>query len=221
MTNVRLSSSSRAASPIDAERLDLVHLAVAEERPDVLVRRVLDAAVVQVAVELRLVDGVDRPKAHRDRGELPEVGHEPRVRVRGQAPGGVRELLPEAVQPVFVQTTLEEGARVDAGRGVALEVDLVAATGVVGAAEEVVEAHLVQRGAGGIRRDVATHADPGSLCAVHHDRRVPPHVGADAPFDPLIAWEPRLLLRWNRVDVVGRRQRRDTDVALAGALQAG
>ena len=42
-----------------AERLRLAHLTVAQERPDALVGGVLDAAVVQVAVEPRLVDRVD------------------------------------------------------------------------------------------------------------------------------------------------------------------
>ena len=42
-----------------AERLGLAHLAVAEERPHVLLAGVLDAAVVQVAVEPRLVDRVE------------------------------------------------------------------------------------------------------------------------------------------------------------------
>ena len=67
------------------DRLGLVHLAVAEERPDALLARVPDAAVLQVAVEPRLVDGGQRAEAHRDRRELPEVGHQPGVRVRAQA----------------------------------------------------------------------------------------------------------------------------------------
>ncbi len=71
-----------------AARLRLVHLAVAEERPHVLVGGVLDAAVVQVAVEPRLVDRVHRAEAHRDRRVLPEVRHEPGVRVGRQAGAG-------------------------------------------------------------------------------------------------------------------------------------
>ena len=103
----------------DAERpqcLGLVHLAVADERPDVLAAGVLDAAVVQVAVEPGLVDGADRAQAHRDGGELPEVGHQPGMRVRRQAAAlaGVRDLLTEAVQLVCAQASLEEGAGVDA-----------------------------------------------------------------------------------------------------------
>jgi hypothetical protein len=68
-----------------AERLRLVHLAVAEEAPHARARGVLDAAVLQVAVEARLVDRVDRAQAHRDGRELPEVRHQARVRVAGQA----------------------------------------------------------------------------------------------------------------------------------------
>ena len=67
------------------DRLGLVHLAVAEERPDALLARVPDPPVLQVAVEPRLVDGGERAEAHRDRRELPEVRHQPGVRVRAQA----------------------------------------------------------------------------------------------------------------------------------------
>ena len=168
-----------------------------------LVRGVLDAAVVQVPVELRLVDGVDRAEPHRHRRELPEVGHETWVRVGGQPAARVRELLPEAVQPVLVESSLEEGSRVDAGGRVTLDVDLVAAAGVVRATEEVVEADLVEGCARGVRRDVSAHANAGSLRAVDHDRRVPADVGPDASLHPLVAGEPRLLLRWDGVDVVG------------------
>ncbi len=107
-----------------AERLGLVHLAVAEEAPDARLRRVLDAAVLEVLVEAGLVDRADRAEAHRDGRELPEVGHEPRVRVARQALRA--RLLAEAVEPLLAHAALEERAGVDAGGGVALEVHLVA-----------------------------------------------------------------------------------------------
>ena len=69
-----------------AERLGLVGLAVAEERPDARAGRVEQAAVLEVAVEAGLVDRADRPEAHRDRRELPEVRHQPRVRVGAAGP---------------------------------------------------------------------------------------------------------------------------------------
>ena len=69
-----------------AERLGLVGLAVAEKRPDLGVRlRLLEAAILEVAHEARLVDRHDRAEAHRHGRELPEVGHQPRMRIRRQA----------------------------------------------------------------------------------------------------------------------------------------
>src|SRR5690606_9285419 len=80
-----------------AERFRFIGLAVAEERPHVLSRGVLDAAVVQVAVEAGLVDRRVRSEAHGHRRELPEVAHETGVRVTGQtvAEATVAEFLPE------------------------------------------------------------------------------------------------------------------------------
>ena len=53
----------------EAPAFRLVHLAVAEERPDMLVGGVLDAAVVQVVIEPGLEDRVHRAQAHRHRRE--------------------------------------------------------------------------------------------------------------------------------------------------------
>jgi len=58
----------------------------------------------------------------------------------------VGELLAEPVELVFAEPALEVGPGVHARGGVPLEVDLVAAAGVVLAAEEVVEPHLVEAG---------------------------------------------------------------------------
>ena len=107
-----------------AAALDLVHLAVAEEGPDVLVGGILDATVRQVLVRHRLVDGVDRTEAHRHGRELPVVGHQSRVRIGGQAVRRVRLLLAETVELRLGEAALEERARVDAGGGVTLDADL-------------------------------------------------------------------------------------------------
>ncbi len=50
-----------------------------------MVRFRVEAAVLEIAVEARLVDGHDRAETHRDGGELPEVGHQPGVGVGGEA----------------------------------------------------------------------------------------------------------------------------------------
>src|SRR5881409_1557997 len=66
MTNVRLSRPSRRERD-PRQRLGLVHLAVAEERPDALLAGVADPAVLEVAVEAGLVHGGERSQPHRDR----------------------------------------------------------------------------------------------------------------------------------------------------------
>ena len=96
-------------------RLGLVHLAVAEERPHVLIGGVLDAAVGQVVVVAGLEDRVHRAQAHRHRRELPEIGHQTGMRVGRQTPAGVAVLLAEAVEPVGGQAALQERPGVDPG----------------------------------------------------------------------------------------------------------
>src|SRR6185503_214802 len=68
-----------------SERLGLVGLAVAKEGPDPRPGRVEQAPVLEVAVVASLVDRADRAEAHRDRRELPEVRHQARMRIRGEA----------------------------------------------------------------------------------------------------------------------------------------
>ena len=127
-----------------AAAFHLIHFTVAEECPDLLVAGILDAPVGQVAVELRLIDRVDRAETHGHGGELPEFRHEARVRIRGDAIGSVRFFLTETVELVLRQPALEEGTRVGAGGGMALNEDLVATARVVLAAEEMVETDFVQ-----------------------------------------------------------------------------
>src|SRR4051812_6029824 len=88
------------------------------EGPHTVVGRVLDPALGEISVEARLVDRGQRPEAHRDRGELPEVGHEARMRVRAQAAAGL-DFLPKMVELVLAESALEERTGVNAGRRVA------------------------------------------------------------------------------------------------------
>ncbi len=200
-------------------RLDFVHLTVTEEGPHVLVGGVFDAAVVQVAIQLGLVNRVNGPETHRHSGELPEPGHQTRVRVRAQATGVVGLLLTETLQLSFTQTALEESSGVHSRCGVALEEHLVATTGVVGAAEEVVFAHFIERRGRGVGRNVATDRNAGALGAVNHDGGIPANPTAVAAFEFLITGELRFVLRRNRVDVVGGGNHRHTQVQLFGALE--
>ena len=176
--------------------------------------------LVQVAVETGLVDRVDAGQAHRDGRELPERRHQPRVGIGRQALArAARDLLPEAVEVVGGEPSLEVGAGVDAGGGVALDEDVVAAARVVLAAEEVVEPDLVQARGALVGGDVAADLQALAVGLADHDRRVPADVGADPPLDVLVAGEPGLGLRRDGVDVVTAAQGRQADLALAGPGQ--
>src|SRR6185436_12144200 len=64
-----------------AQAFRLVGLAVSNERPHFgFAFPVYQVAGLQVAVEARLIDGHDRPQSHRYGWELPEVGHQIRMR---------------------------------------------------------------------------------------------------------------------------------------------
>ncbi len=206
----------------DADRaagLGLVHLAVAQERPYVRAAGVLQLPGQQVPVEPGLVHRVDRAQAHGYRRELPEVGHEPRVRVGRQPAARVRELLAEPVELVLGQPSLQERPGVDARRGVALDEHLVARLAVVLAAEEVVEADFVEAGRGCVSRDVPAHPEARPVGPRDHDGRVPPDIGPDPALHVLVAGEPRLALGRDGVDEVGAAQARHADLLGAGLLQ--
>ncbi len=202
-----------------AEALGLVAFAVAEERPDPALAGVGHLPVEQVTVVAGLVERGERPQAHADRGKLPELGHQARVRVARQAARGATDLAAEVVEVVGLEAALEERPGVDPGGGVALEVDLVAGPAVVLAAEEVVEADLVQRRRRGVGREVTADA-VGRLVRLHdHHRRVPTNERSDAPLDELVAREPRFGFAGNGVDVRGRDGGGEADLCLAGAVE--
>jgi hypothetical protein len=97
-----------------AESLRLIHLAVAQEGPDAAPACVGDAACGEVPIEACLVDGVHRPQAHAHGRELPELGHQPGVRIRRQA--GPDNFLPEMVEILFGQASLEKGTGINTRR---------------------------------------------------------------------------------------------------------
>ena len=169
-----------------AAGLGLVHLAVTQESPDALLGGVLDAAVLQVAVELRLVDGVHGADAHGDRRELPEVLHLVGVRVTGQGPhlsvDDVAVFLTESVQVRLLETPFQEGPGVHARRSVPLEEHLIAPAGVVLASEEVVHSHLVEGRSGSIGGDMPSDTDAWTLGAVHGDGCIPTQQPPDLAF---------------------------------------
>ncbi len=200
-----------------ADRLGLVHLAVADEAPHPAGAGVDETAQVEVAVDVRLVDGRDRAQAHRHGGELPEVGEQARVRVARQAVPA--DLVAEVVELGLGQPALDVGPGVDARRRVPLEEDLVAEATVGLAAEEMVEADLVERRRAGVGREVAADALGARVGPRHHGGRVPADVGADPALLVLVAGEPGFGVGRDGVDVGRRDGGGEVDLLGARPLQ--
>src|SRR5437763_1978162 len=86
-----------------AHRLRLVHLTVAEEGPHLLIRGLHQPAMLQVTREARLEDRHHGTQAHRHRRELPEIRHQPRVRIGRQALTRAAGLLAKVPQPLLIE----------------------------------------------------------------------------------------------------------------------
>ena len=202
-----------------AEGFRLVDLAIADEAVDPRLAGIKDAAMLQISQEAGVVDRADRPEAHRHGRELPEVLHQPRMRI------GAEALAPDAfLTEVFelrlIEPTFEERPRVHSGGGVPLEVNHVA--GVVGGApvEEVIVGDFIQCGRRGIGRDVAADAAfhgsvfvgvPSGLLVrpQDHRHRVPADVALDLPLDLHVPRIARLVFGANRVDIRSSRHKGD------------
>ena len=200
-----------------AHRLGLVHLAVAQERPHLARGGLGHPARLQVLHEARLVDRGDGPDAQRDRGELPELGHQPRMRVGAQAALD-RDLLAEAVELCLGQPALEIGARVVARRGVALEVDEVATVLVRRPVPEVVEADLHERGQRLVGGDVPAELRGDLVGAQHHADGVPAHDRAQAALDHRVTRERRLQRLRDGVHIRGVEAGDRAGAGVLGAL---
>src|SRR2546430_1705770 len=93
-----------------------------------------------------------------------------------------------------------------------LEEDLIARRAVVLAAEEVVEADLIEARRRGVRREVTADALEVVVRAHDHRDRGPADKPPDVELHLLVAGEVRLLLRRDRVDVPRLRERGQSDV---------
>ena len=85
-----------------------------------------------------------RSQSHRHGRELPEVWHQPGVRIGGESPAV--HLLAEIDELLLGQSAFKEGTRVDPRCRVALHVDQVAAMGVRRGMPEMLKAGVVERG---------------------------------------------------------------------------
>ena len=179
-----------------AHRLGLVHLTITEDAPDFSTAAVEQLAIGEVVHESGVVDRADRTDAHRSGGELPEVGHQPGVRIARQAAGAAAdamrrrsELLAIVVEVGFAQAPLEECAGIHAGRTVRLKEHEIAAVVLRAGPKEVIETHLKEIGCTGIARDMPAELAIGLVGAHDHRQRVPAHQRAQPLLDRQIARE--------------------------------
>ena len=181
-TQIRLSRRSRAAR-VSAPSVSGSSVSPSPTKHQTLrLLPVGQSPGAHVAVEPGLVNGHDRPQSHRHGRELPELRHQVRMRIRRQ-PAALGQFLPEMVQMPLVQAPFQIGPRIDARRGVTLEVNHVRRPLRRAAAEEMVEAHLVKRGAGGIGGNVPAHAGVTAVGVDHHGHGVPANVALDAALE--------------------------------------
>ncbi len=145
---------------------------------------------MQIAQKTRLIDRHQRPEAHRNGGELPEVRHQPRMGI-GREPLAP-DLLAKVEKLFFGQPPLEESARIDPRRAMTLEIDQIAAVLLIGGMPEMHEAGIVE---GGRRLETCDMtAKLGRFLIGFDDDRggVPAHGAADRALNFAVARMRRL-----------------------------
>ena len=187
-----------------ADRFRLVHLAVAEEAPDPPLAALAQAAVMQIAQKPRLVDRVDRPQPHRAGRKLPEIGHQPRMRVRAQTVA--TDFASIVIELLLAQMTFEKGTRIHARRRMRLEEHQIAAAGLRRPFEEVLKADFEQIRRRRVGGDMAALLKAVAIGAHHHHQRVPADRRGQLCLQSLIPRIVRLPRQRDRV-AVGRHPR--------------
>src|SRR3546814_19776151 len=120
------------------------------------------------------------------------------------------DFLAEIIQLVYAKTAFQVSAAINAGRGMALEVDQVAAVAFAFSVPEVVLAATYHGGQRGERRNVPPQiAAVGRVVAVgldDHGHGLPAYIRASALFQYVIARMRRLAPRRFGIDVCGLRR---------------
>src|SRR5258705_530354 len=101
----------------------------------------------------RLKNRRHRTQSHRYGGKLPEVRHQPGMRIGRQSVA--LDFLAETQELTLIQATFQIGTRVDSGTRVSLHEDHVSGMRGASGAPKMIEADFVQRCGGRVRGDVA------------------------------------------------------------------
>ena len=89
-----------------------------------------------------MVDRLDGAESHGNSWELPEVWHEPRVRIRRQAAAGL-QFAAKILQLLRRDAAFEIGASVHPRRRMALEINDIAVAGLGPGAQEMIECYFI------------------------------------------------------------------------------
>ena len=200
-----------------AERFGLVHFAVTHKGPDLAVMLRLNFPILEVLHETRLVNRHDRPQPHRNGGELPEVRHQPGMRIGGE-PVFVQCFLAERSQLLLAEAPLEEGARVNAGRRMPLEKYQVTIVDLVRCTKKMHKPDVVKRCGGSKACDMPAELARFSVGVDHHRRGVPADHRANAVFDRLVTRDRTLHRQRYGVDVGGGRRERQVSAGTASFI---
>src|SRR5581483_3189022 len=139
------------------------------------------------------------------------------MRVAGK-PATAR-LATEPIEVGLAGPPFEEGPRVDAGRRVPLDEDLVPESTLILAVKEVVEADLIERGCGGVGGQMAADAIEAAVGAGHHHGCVPAHEITDPTLEIFVARIERLVRDGDGVDVVGADDAGQVETEALGSLE--
>ena len=199
------------------ERFGLVHFSIAHKGPYLAIMLRLNFSILEVLHKARLVNRHDRPQPHRNRGELPEVRHQPGMRVRRESVC-VQRFLSERPQLLLAETSLEEGARVDAGGRMPLEKHQVTIVHLVRCTKKMHKANIVKRCGRGKTCDMPAELARFSVGVDHHRRGIPADHRANAVFDRLVTRDRTLHRQRYGVDVGGRRRERQVSAGTAGFI---
>ncbi len=118
----------------------------------------------------------------------------------------------------LIQPPLEVGARIVAGRRVALKKDQVCRLAIIPTAEKVVLRDFVERRERGEGRNVSTEATVLAIGIDDHGHGVPANEALDAGFNLPVAGIGRLLFEGNRVEIGRDGRRRHANSRLAQAV---
>ena len=220
MTQVRLSSFSRPARPMQPRLSGSSHSPSPRNAQTRTSSVVGQPAVAQVAVVPGVVDRHDRAEAHADGRELPEVGHQPRVRVAATArrpaaaPGGSSSAAARSSRPSRKARAYMPG--------LAWPWKKMTSPGWSSVRPrkkwlKPISYSVAATGEGG---DVP--ADVGRLVRLeHHRHRVPADDALDLPFEVPVAGERDFLVLRDRVHVRGGDAERDVHAGGPGLALEG